>query len=203
MQKIMIVDDDPLIRQLLSYQLAGAGYHVCTVQNGTDALERLILDEPDLVLLDVVMPGISGWDVCNQIRTCSSVPVIMLTAKNADRDVVTGLVSGADDYIAKPFSQAQLLARIEAVLRRSHYATTLHANTTKSPSPIIKGDLYIRDKKHSYGVSDTLTQAITPKPSKLHPQSHQSFSSALWPIYLVMLITVVLVVIIVLAMPPF
>jgi DNA-binding response OmpR family regulator len=115
----MIVDDDPLIRQLLSYQLGTAGYHVSTAQSGHDALERLIRDHPDIVLLDVVMPGISGWDVCHQIRTCSPVPVIMLTAKTAENDVLAGLESGADDYIAKPFSLPQLLARIEAVLRRS------------------------------------------------------------------------------------
>ncbi len=119
MTRVMIVDDDPLIRQLLSYQLGTAGYHVSTAQSGQDALERLIRDHPDIVLLDVVMPGISGWDVCHQIRTCSPVPVIMLTAKTAENDVLTGLESGADDYIAKPFSLPQLLARIEAVLRRS------------------------------------------------------------------------------------
>lgn len=122
MTRIMVVDDDPLIRQLLTYQLSGAGYSVCTAQDGRDALKRLFLDHPDLVLLDIVMPDMSGWDVCNQIRACSTIPVIMLTAKSGDNDVVTGLGVGADDYISKPFSLSQLLARVESVLRRASYA---------------------------------------------------------------------------------
>lgn len=117
--KILVVDDEPLICQLLSYQLGGAGYDVATLHDGREALERLLVVKPDLVLLDVMMPGISGWDVCRQIRACSNIPVIMLTAKHADTDVVTGLNNGADDYLSKPFSLPQLLARIEAVLRRS------------------------------------------------------------------------------------
>lgn len=117
--RIMVVDDEPLIRQLLTYQLTGAGYVVSTYAHGQAALEQLLLDQPDLVLLDVMMPDMSGWEVCRQIRQFSAVPVIMLTAKSADMDVVTGLNTGADDYIAKPYSLEQLLARIEAVLRRS------------------------------------------------------------------------------------
>ncbi|NJK79119.1 MAG: response regulator [Chloroflexaceae bacterium] len=118
-QKILVVDDEAPIRQLLTYQLGGAGYEVQAVDNGRTALERLLIEQPDLVLLDVVMPGMSGWEVCRQIRQYSSVPVIMLTAKSADGDVVTGLNIGADDYIPKPYSLAQLLARVDAVLRRA------------------------------------------------------------------------------------
>ncbi len=117
--RIMIVDDEALIRQLLTYQLSGAGYTVISYAQGQLALERLLLDQPDLVLLDVMMPDLSGWEVCHQIRQFSSVPIVMLTAKSADLDIVTGLKMGADDYIAKPYSLEQLLARIEAVLRRS------------------------------------------------------------------------------------
>ncbi len=128
--RIMVVDDEPLIRQLLTYQLSGAGYVVSTYAHGQAALEHLLLDQPDLVLLDVMMPDMSGWDVCRQIRHFSAVPIILLTAKSADMDVVTGLNSGADDYIAKPYSLEQLLARIEAVLRRSRA-------TGSDPAPVL------------------------------------------------------------------
>jgi DNA-binding response OmpR family regulator len=141
MSRIMVVDDDPLIRQLLSYQLADAGYQVSTAQSGQDALERLLHDQPDLVLLDVVMPGMNGWDVCNQIRSCCNVPVIMLTARSGEQDVVSGFGAGADDYISKPFSLPQLLARIEAVLRRSRYATVPASQHVANPSSVRSASL--------------------------------------------------------------
>ncbi len=112
--RIMVVDDEPAIGKLLLYQLGGFGYQVSYIQDGVQALQRLLAERPDLVLLDVMMPRISGWEVCRQIRAYSSVPVILLTAKSADPDVVTGLDAGADDYVTKPFSMAQLHARIEA-----------------------------------------------------------------------------------------
>lgn len=117
--RIMVVDDEPAIGKLLIYQLRGFGYEVSYVPDGLLALQRFVLEKPNLVLLDVMMPQINGWDVCRQIRACSSVPVIMLTAKSADPDIVAGLGAGADDYVTKPFSMAQLQARIEAVLRRA------------------------------------------------------------------------------------
>lgn len=117
--RILVIDDEPLICQLLEYQLRGAGFQVSSYQNGAQALARFAQEEPDLVLLDVMMPGTSGWDLCRQIRAASNVPVIMLTAKQSDDDVVMGLNCGADDYIGKPFSEPQLLARIAAVLRRT------------------------------------------------------------------------------------
>ena len=117
--RIMIVDDEPAIGKLLLYQLSGFGYQVSYIQDGLAALQRLTAERPDLVLLDVMMPQISGWELCRQIRAYSTVPVIMLTAKSADPDIVTGLQAGADDYVTKPFSMAQLHARIEAVLRRA------------------------------------------------------------------------------------
>jgi DNA-binding response OmpR family regulator len=117
--KIMVVDDEPAIGKLLLYQLSGFGYQVSYIQDGLSALQRLTAERPDLVLLDVMMPQISGWEICRQIRAYSTVPVIMLTAKSADPDIVTGLQAGADDYVTKPFSMAQLHARIEAVLRRA------------------------------------------------------------------------------------
>jgi DNA-binding response OmpR family regulator len=116
---IMVIDDEPLICRLLEYQLGGAGYEVASYQRAYDAMLELARSQPDLILLDVMMPEISGWDLCRQIRASSNIPIIMLTAKDGDEDVVRGLTGGADDYLGKPFSQSQLVARIEAVLRRA------------------------------------------------------------------------------------
>jgi CheY-like chemotaxis protein/transcriptional regulator with XRE-family HTH domain len=126
MTTIMIVDDEPAIGKLLLYQLRGFGYEASYVQNGLLALHHFVLENPDIVLLDVMMPWISGWEICRQLRACSSVPVIMLTAKSADADIVNGLGAGADDYLTKPFSMVQLHARIEAVLRRTQHARGDH-----------------------------------------------------------------------------
>jgi DNA-binding response OmpR family regulator len=130
--RIMIVDDEPAIGKLLLYQLSGFGYQASYIQDGLLALQHLTAERPDLVLLDVMMPHISGWEICREIRAYSTVPVIMLTAKSADPDIVTGLQAGADDYITKPFSMAQLHARIEAVLRRA--APAGHGRLAARPS---------------------------------------------------------------------
>lgn len=116
--RIMVIEDERPIRQLLYYQLSGAGYDLKCYPSGRAGLERFLFDQPDLVLLDVMMPDMSGWETCRQIRAASNVPIIMLTSKDSDSDVVTGLSLGADDYITKPFNLPLLLARVEAVLRR-------------------------------------------------------------------------------------
>ena len=130
---IMVIDDEPLIGRLLEYQLGGVGYVVTAYTRAHDALSELAHTQPDLILLDVMMPELSGWDVCSQIRRSSSVPIIMLTAKDGDDDVVRGLTGGADDYVGKPFTQAQLVARIEAVLRRSHGTRTSTSHMPQIP----------------------------------------------------------------------
>src|SRR5690242_13994414 len=124
MTKILVVDDELVIGKLLLYQLQGYGYQVTYVSDGLLAMQRLEREQPDLILLDVMLPAISGWDVCRQIRASSSVPIIMLTGKHSDDDIAMGLGAGADDYIAKPFNMVQLHARIEAVLRRSKDRST-------------------------------------------------------------------------------
>lgn len=133
MTKILIVDDEPAIGKLLMYQLSSS-YAVTYISDGLSALERIERERPDLVLLDVMMPTISGWEVCHQIRASSSVPVIMLTAKSSDADIVTGLAAGADDYIAKPFNMPQLQARIEAVLRRARNGSRTRATASAPQS---------------------------------------------------------------------
>ena len=140
---IMIVDDDTAISSLISHQLRSLGYRTVCLQDGLQALQHLAVVQPDLVLLDVMMPHMSGWDVCRQIRTCSDAPIILLTAKDADADLMTGLNAGADDYIAKPYRIAQLHARIEAALRRSAQRsrsrsaayTAAEVVATDSPAP--------------------------------------------------------------------
>jgi CheY-like chemotaxis protein len=140
---IMIVDDDTAISSLISHQLRSLGYRTVCLHDGLQALQHLAVVQPDLVLLDVMMPHMSGWDVCRQIRTCSDAPIILLTAKDADADLMTGLNAGADDYIAKPYRIAQLHARVEAALRRSAQRsrsrsaayTAAEVVATDSPAP--------------------------------------------------------------------
>ena len=116
--KILIVDDDRNICELLRLYLEKEGYETQLAYDGEQALERFAADKPGLILLDVMMPRIDGWEVCRRIRASSQVPVIMLTAKGETFDKVLGLELGADDYIVKPFDTKEVVARIKAVLRR-------------------------------------------------------------------------------------
>ena len=124
---VLVVEDDKNIRDLLQMYLEKEGYRVTTAADGGQALKRFRADQPDLVLLDVMMPVMDGWSVCKNIRAESQTPVIMLTAKSETDDKVAGLKSGADDYITKPFEMKEVLARIEAVLRRSAGASAAPA----------------------------------------------------------------------------
>ena len=119
MNRILVVDDEPKIIEVVAAYLASRGFRVLSAGTGRQALEILAREKVSLVLLDLMLPDISGEDVCLEIRRTSRVPVIMLTAKSGEDDMVNGLSVGADDYIAKPFSLKALLARVEAVLRRS------------------------------------------------------------------------------------
>ena len=116
---VLIVEDDPNIRELLQMYLERDGYAVTLAADGGQGLEKFRTIKPNLVLLDVMMPVMDGWAVCKAIRAEGNTPVIMLTAKGETDDKVTGLKAGADDYVTKPFEMKELLARIEAVLRRS------------------------------------------------------------------------------------
>ncbi|MBT9152681.1 MAG: Alkaline phosphatase synthesis transcriptional regulatory protein PhoP [Firmicutes bacterium] len=117
-RKILIVDDEENIRSGLSYALKRESYEVYTADNGLDALTLAREVNPDVILLDRMLPGLDGLEVCRQLRAQSDVPIIMVTAKDTEMDTVVGLEVGADDYITKPFSLNVLLARIKAVLRR-------------------------------------------------------------------------------------
>lgn len=119
MARLLIVDDEPNLRHSLSYALRQEGYEVATAEDGERALDMFKSGKPDLVVLDVMLPKMDGLAVCRAIRRDSDVPVIMLTARSSELDTVVGLEVGADDYLAKPFSTVELIARIRAALRRA------------------------------------------------------------------------------------
>jgi two-component system alkaline phosphatase synthesis response regulator PhoP len=148
-EHILVVDDEEDILELVSYGLTKAGYHVSKVTSGEDAIKAARSKLPDLVLLDLMLPGVDGLEVCNTLKRdprTANIPVVMLTARGEEADIVTGLELGADDYITKPFSPRVMLARIKAVLRRK----------TKAPAEelaIIKlKDLVIHPGRHEVTV---------------------------------------------------
>lgn len=118
MTRILIVEDEPALSEPLSYLLTREGYETTVVDDGLAAVSTFDQSGADLVLLDLMLPGLSGTEVCRELRQRSSVPIIMLTAKDSEVDIVVGLELGADDYVTKPYSTRELLARIRAVLRR-------------------------------------------------------------------------------------
>ena len=124
MKTILVSDDNPQINEILQKYLKSEGYAVVTAQDGQQALDLFFSHAPNLVLLDVMMPKLDGFTVCQRIRKVSDVPILMITAKGEDEDRISGLDFGADDYIVKPFSTGELMARIRAVLRRSTEKTS-------------------------------------------------------------------------------
>lgn len=125
-KKILVVDDEPTFVRLVDQVLTDKKYEVLKASNGQEALRLLFAHKPDLVLLDVVMPGMDGWQTCQRIRDMSDTPIIMLTGKqNAEDDIVRGLDYGADDYLIKPVGNRELVARVRAVLRRAELPSTV------------------------------------------------------------------------------
>jgi DNA-binding response OmpR family regulator len=143
--RILLVDDEQSVQKLLTYPLRKEGYEVVGALDGREALDRLEDASFDLVVLDVMLPQLDGFDVCRQIRATSTVPIIMLTAKTEEIDKVLGLELGADDYITKPFSVREFRSRVKAVLRRA----ALMRDDDELEEPIERGDLRIDfDKRH-------------------------------------------------------
>ncbi len=118
--KILVVDDEHDIVEVVSGYLKSEGYQVIAAYDGYEALEKVYAEIPHLVILDVMMPGMDGFDVCRQLRAAGPIPVLMLTAKTEDVDKIIGLELGADDYMVKPFNPRELTARVKAILRRSY-----------------------------------------------------------------------------------
>jgi len=135
--KVLVVDDEPQIRRVLRVILAGQNYEVLEARSGESALDRFREFLPDLVLLDLNMPGMSGLETCRAIRETSEVPIIVLTVRQEEEEKVDALDAGADDYVTKPFGKKELLARIRAALRRSPLSTAA------GPRTFVSGDLEI------------------------------------------------------------
>ena len=143
---ILTADDDPQLLRLITRNLQLEGYEVLAASDGQQALEQIEQQSPDLVLLDVMMPRMDGFTVCHKVREFSSMPIIIVTARGQDQDKVRGLDLGADDYLTKPFSVEELLARVRAVLRRSQFAAK--DNTQAWQSTLIIGELTIDFSQH-------------------------------------------------------
>ena len=150
MKKILIIEDEPNIRELVSYNLKAAGYVPVEAEDGIEGLEAARRERPDLILLDVMLPGMDGYDLCRELRNSGDkTPIIMMTAKTDEVDKVLGLEFGADDYIAKPFGVRELVARVKAVLRRYE-----EGRTAQEPSTVLKaGDLTVDLGRHEVTVS--------------------------------------------------
>jgi len=155
---ILVVDDDALLRRSLAFNLEKAGYRASTTATAEDALAQVRLDPPDLVLLDIGLPGMDGRDALRHLQRQMDMPVIFLTARRRELDQVLGLELGADDYVTKPFDIGVLLARIKAVLRR---AATVPP-PVKKPAPLVVGDLEIDPAAH--------TVTVGGRPVKLSPR---------------------------------
>ncbi|HZU14045.1 MAG TPA: response regulator transcription factor [Chloroflexota bacterium] len=121
--EVLIVDDEPGISRLIAMYLEREGFQSSSVRSGAQALEAIETGNPSLVILDIMLPDIDGWDVCREIRRTSDVPIIMLTARERDEDKIVGLELGADDYVTKPFAPRELVARVKAILRRARPTT--------------------------------------------------------------------------------
>ena len=145
MPKILVVDDEPTYRDALAFNLRRDGYQVIVAADGNAAVAAFESESPDLILLDLMLPGLSGIEVCNRVRATSNVPIIMVTAKDDEVDKVVGLEVGADDYLTKPYSYRELVARIRAVLRR---VTPVEAVESAAPDVLEVGKLRLDSDAH-------------------------------------------------------
>lgn len=161
-QKLLVIDDSQDMQRLVGMFLERDGHVVIRASNGKDGLRLLAKTDPDLVLLDIMMPEVDGWETCRRIREVSNVPIIMLTAKSQERDIVRGLEMGADDYVTKPFDPSELRARIQSLLRR-----TRNLSTDERPSKVFDdGWLFIDLTRRIVKTGDT-TVDLTPTEFRL------------------------------------
>jgi DNA-binding response OmpR family regulator len=144
--KVLVVDDDLVLADVISFTLRRAGFEVLLAHDGITALERFLADVPAMIVLDLELPGKDGLAVCREIRAISDTPILMLSVRDSDEDVVMGLELGADDYVTKPFSPAQLVARIQAVLRR--------AGNDAIPRRLSFAGLTLNPERHAVNISD-------------------------------------------------
>ncbi|MEK8126771.1 response regulator transcription factor [Paenibacillus filicis] len=147
--KILVIEDEPTLARLLSYNLSQEGYETKVVDHGSDGLQVALQQQFDLIVLDIMLPGMNGFEVLSKLRQKGNrTPVIILTARNAEEEVVQGLKYGADDYITKPFGVAELLARVSAVLRRTVSDEALQEKAPSGEKVITAGELHIYPEKY-------------------------------------------------------
>ena len=154
MTRILVVEDEESFSEALGYLLGREGFDVTLADTGTKAIEEFDRIGADLVLLDLMLPGLSGTEVCKQLRQRSAVPIIMLTAKDSEVDKVVGLELGADDYVTKPYSSRELVARIRAVLRRNADL----GDDVATPGTLIAGPVRLDTERHVVEISGSITQ---------------------------------------------
>jgi two-component system KDP operon response regulator KdpE len=135
-KKILIIDDDLDLLRLMKVAFEKEGFTVLTTTDGSEGLAAAFQHHPDVVLLDVMMPKVNGWETCRRLRELSHVPIVMVTAKTAEKDVVKGLALGADDYVCKPFSLSELVARVQACLRRSQSPPSVEKSAVLVSGPL-------------------------------------------------------------------
>ena len=169
-QSVLVVEDEEDIRELVSYNLLKEGYQVDGVASGEDALTAVESKSPDIILLDIMLPGLNGLKVCRTLKDnpkFESVPIIMLTAKGEEADIVAGLNMGADDYVTKPFSPKVLLARVQAVLRRAE--TEREVSQQEQESEVVEiRDLLIHPGRHEVSVFGKLVELTATEFKLLH-----------------------------------
>ena len=158
MTRVLIVEDEPALADSIRYGLEREGYECTVLNDGLRAIDYVRSWRPDLVLLDLMLPGMPGTDVCREIRTIGQVPIVMVTAKDTEADKVLGLELGADDYITKPFSMRELVARVRAVLRRAGLVTESPERATS----ISAGPVVIDTERHEVRVKDGVVE-LPPK----------------------------------------
>lgn len=157
--KVLVVDDDRVLADVLAFTLRREGFQVILAYDGEAALHRWAEEQPDLIVLDVNMPRLDGFSVCRQVREQSNTPIILLTVRGEEDDIVHGLELGADDYVTKPFSPRQLVARAQAVLRRAGKATTPAIRQT--------GDLLLDPNRRELRIGEGASVSLTPLESRL------------------------------------
>ncbi len=153
--KILVADDEPNIVRLLRLYLHNEGFDVVAAADGRQALERFATEAPDLILLDLMMPQLSGLEVCTEIRKKSDVPVIMITARSDDVDKIVGLEVGADDYVTKPFNPREVVARVKAALRRRNWDRESGNNDETPPATVAVGNVTLDPASRDVTVAGT------------------------------------------------
>lgn len=147
--KVLLVEDDTSLLEVIKYNLNKDGYHVLTAEDGETAVEKALKEEPDLIILDIMLPKMDGLEVCRTLRKDTNAPIIMLTAKAEEIDKVVGLEMGADDYMTKPFGMRELLSRVKAALRRSGMAKKAPKdNETETKNIISAGSISVDTARH-------------------------------------------------------